>query len=72
MSKRPSLDQERVKIPGPGEYQDASTVISKRNPKYAFGSGSRDDPNLRKQKPGPGDYEVPQAIGNDCPAKYIH
>lgn len=59
-------------IPGPGNYE--SSLADKRQaPKFGFGSGNRDNTNdMNSTFPGPGQYKIRGAIGNEGPGASMH
>jgi hypothetical protein len=62
---------EKLKVPGPGQYnfEDLNTV-KEATPNVKFGTSSRGELSKeRARTPGPGAYERKDIVGNDGPSK---
>jgi len=58
MGLKANLNDSRLKVPGPGSYENKSTVINR--PSYIFGRDTNRDFYYNNKSPGPGSYKPGQ------------
>jgi len=59
-------------VPGPGHVSPDFRKVRDEAPKFGFGSEDRKNKSMTKNFPGPGNYTIPQLVGNETTSKSMH